>query len=153
MRARLRLLMTVQVALLGSPVSQSLSPRMQNAAFAARGLDWHYTAFDVEDVVGAVGALRTLGFAGANVTIPHKQAVVAACDEADGEAVNTLVFRDGRVLGLQHRPRDPRRDRVESRLRDRCGRRGARAASRAARQTREVFTRSASGRPMRPAVT
>ena len=39
------------------------------------------------------------GFAGANVTIPHKQAVVAACDEADGDAVNTLVFRDGRVLG------------------------------------------------------
>ncbi len=34
------------------------------------------------------------------MTIPHKQAVVAACDEADGDAVNTLVFRDGRVLGF-----------------------------------------------------
>jgi shikimate dehydrogenase len=33
------------------------------------------------------------------VTIPHKQAVVAACDEAEGDAVNTLVFRDGRVTG------------------------------------------------------
>ena len=87
------------VALLGHPVAQSLSPRMQNAAFAARGLDWQYLAFDVEDVVAAVGALRTLGFAGANVTIPHKRAVLEACDEADGEAVNTLVFRDGRVLG------------------------------------------------------
>ena len=42
----------------------------------------------------------TLGFAGANVTIPHKQRVVAACDEAEGDAVNTLVFRDGRVLGF-----------------------------------------------------
>ena len=73
---------------------------MQNAAFAARGLDWHYSAFDVDDPVAAVDALRTLGFAGANVTIPHKQAVVAACDEADGDAVNTLVFRDGRVLGF-----------------------------------------------------
>ncbi len=73
---------------------------MQNAAFAARGLDWHYTAFDVGDVVEAVAALRTLGFAGANVTIPHKQSVVAACDEAEGDAVNTLVFRDGRVLGF-----------------------------------------------------
>jgi shikimate dehydrogenase len=73
---------------------------MQNAAFAARGLDWHYAAFDVEDAVAAVRALVTLGFAGANVTIPHKQAVVAACDEAEGEAVNTLVFRDGRVVGL-----------------------------------------------------
>jgi shikimate dehydrogenase len=72
---------------------------MQNAAFAAAGLDWHYSAFDVADPVEAVGALRALGFAGANVTIPHKQAVVAACDEAEDEAVNTLVFRDGRVLG------------------------------------------------------
>jgi shikimate dehydrogenase len=73
---------------------------MQNAAFAARGLDWHYEAFDVDDAVAAVGALRTLGCAGANVTIPHKRAVVAACDEAEGSAVNTLVFRDGRVLGF-----------------------------------------------------
>jgi shikimate dehydrogenase len=72
---------------------------MQNAAFAARGLDWHYAAFDVLDVVEAVRGLLALGFAGANVTVPHKQAVVEACDEADGPAVNTLVFRDGRVLG------------------------------------------------------
>jgi shikimate dehydrogenase len=88
------------VALIGHPVAHSLSPRMQNAAFAARGLDWSYAAFDVEDPVAAVAALRTLGFGGANVTIPHKQAVVAACDEAEGEAVNTLAFRDGRVLGF-----------------------------------------------------
>ena len=73
---------------------------MQNAAFAARGLDWQYSAFDVDDALAAVAALRTLGFAGANVTIPHKRSVVAACDEADGDAVNTLVFRDGRVLGF-----------------------------------------------------
>jgi shikimate dehydrogenase len=91
---------TRHVALLGHPVSHSLSPLMHNAAFAAAGLDWHYSAFDVEDAVGAVGALRVLGFAGANVTIPHKQAVLAACDEADGEAVNTLVFSDGRVRGF-----------------------------------------------------
>jgi shikimate dehydrogenase len=89
-----------EVALLGRPVGQSLSPRMQNAAFAAQGLDWHYTAFDVVDVVAAVEALRTLGFVGANVTIPHKQSVVQACDEADGDAVNTLVLRGGRVLGF-----------------------------------------------------
>ena len=72
---------------------------MQNAAFAACGLDWRYEAFDVEDVAAAVHALVTLGFGGANVTIPHKQAVVAACDEADGDAVNTLLIRDGRVIG------------------------------------------------------
>jgi shikimate dehydrogenase len=98
MRTRLWLLMR-HVALLGHPVAHSLSPRMQNAAFAARGLDWRYDAFDVEDVVTAVRAVQTLGFAGANVTIPHKQGVVAACDEADGDAVNTLLFRDGRVIG------------------------------------------------------
>ncbi len=87
------------VALLGHPVAESLSPRMQNAAFAARGLDWDYAAFDVLDVLEAVDALRALGFAGANVTVPHKQAVVEACDAADGPAVNTLVFRDGLVTG------------------------------------------------------
>jgi shikimate dehydrogenase len=91
---------TRQVALLGHPVAHSLSPRMQNAAFAARALDWHYAAFDVEDVVAAVRGLVALGFAGANVTIPHKQAVIAACDEADGDAVNTLLLRDGRVVGF-----------------------------------------------------
>src|SRR3954454_20374123 len=92
--------LTTHVGLLGHPVANSLSPRMQNAAFAARGLDWHYSAHDVEDPVAAVASLRQLGFAGANVTIPHKQAVLAACDEADGDAVNALVFRDGRVLGV-----------------------------------------------------
>lgn len=92
--------MTTHVGLLGHPVAHSLSPRMQNAAFAARGLDWEYTAHDVEDGLAGVALLRARGFVGANVTIPHKQAVVAACDEADGDAVNTLVFRDGRVLGF-----------------------------------------------------
>jgi len=91
---------TTQIGLLGHPVAHSLSPRMQNAAFAARGLDWYYSAHDVEEALEGVASLRALGYAGANVTIPHKQAVVAACDEADGDAVNTLVFRDGRVLGF-----------------------------------------------------
>jgi shikimate dehydrogenase len=90
------------VALLGHPVSHSLSPRMQNAAFAARGLDWAYVACDVppERLREAVRGLAALGFAGANVTTPHKEAAAALCDEADGVAVNTLVFRDGRVLGF-----------------------------------------------------
>jgi shikimate dehydrogenase len=92
--------LTSYVGILGHPVSQSLSPRMQNAAFAARGLDWYYTAHDVEDALAGVASLRALGFVGANVTIPHKQTVVAACDEAEGDAVNTLTFRGGRVLGF-----------------------------------------------------
>jgi shikimate dehydrogenase len=90
------------VALLGHPVAESLSPRMQNAAFAARGLDWAYVACDVagERFGDAVRGLVALGFAGANVTIPHKRAAAALCDEAEGPSVNTLVFRDGRVLGF-----------------------------------------------------
>ena len=94
------------VALLGHPVSHSLSPRMQNAAFAARGLNWAYVALDVapERVEQAVTGLEALGFAGANVTIPHKRAVALLCDELDEAAdragsVNTLVFRDGRLHG------------------------------------------------------
>jgi shikimate dehydrogenase len=88
------------IALLGHPVAQSLSPRMQNAAFDACGLDWRYEAHDVDDVLEAVAALQAHGYVGANVTIPYKEQVVAACDEAEGDAVNTLVFRDGRVLGF-----------------------------------------------------
>src|SRR5439155_11004942 len=89
------------VALIGRPVAHSLSPRMQNAAFAARGLDWAYVALDVspEQLAAAVRGLAAAGFAGANVTAPHKLAIVALCDEADAESVNTLVFDDGRVRG------------------------------------------------------
>ena len=90
------------VALLGRPVAESLSPRMQNAAFAARGLEWAYVACDVAPagLTDAVRGLAALGFAGANVTAPHKRAVAGLCDEGDDDAVNTLVFRDGRVLGF-----------------------------------------------------
>jgi shikimate dehydrogenase len=90
------------VALLGQPVAGSLSPRMQNAAFAARGLDWAYVVREVapERLEAAVGGLVALGFAGANVTAPHKEAAAELCDEAEGPAVNTIVFRDGRVLGF-----------------------------------------------------
>jgi len=90
------------VALLGQPVAGSLSPRMQNAAFAARALDWAYVACEVarERLEAAVGGLVALGFAGANVTAPHKEAAAELCDEAEGPSVNTLVFRGGRLLGF-----------------------------------------------------
>ena len=90
------------VGLLGQPVAGSLSPRMQNAAFAVRSLDWTYVPLEVEParLEEAVRGLVALGFAGANVTIPHKEAVAALCDEAEGASVNTLVIRDGRVLGF-----------------------------------------------------
>jgi shikimate dehydrogenase len=89
------------VGLIGDPVSGSLSPRMQNAAFAARALNWTYVPLPVhaEHLDRAVRGLVALGFAGANVTAPHKEAAARLCDEAEDDAVNTLVVRDGRVLG------------------------------------------------------
>jgi shikimate dehydrogenase len=84
---------TKVVALIGSPVGQSLSPRMQNAAFAARGLDWTYVACEVaaDDLEAAVRGLGALGFAGANVTAPYKLGV-ARLVATDAASVNTLLF-------------------------------------------------------------
>jgi shikimate dehydrogenase len=94
------------VGLVGDPVLQSLSPRMQNAAFAARGLDWAYVPLrvDRDHLEIALAGVAALGFAGLNVTIPHKTAALAFCDEVDelaGRAgsVNTIVVRDGRLVG------------------------------------------------------
>jgi shikimate dehydrogenase len=94
------------VGLIGHPVSHSLSPRMQNAAFEAAGLDWAYVPLPVEPgrLETAVEALAALGFVGANVTIPHKTAVLAFCDELDPVAercgsVNTLLVLEERVVG------------------------------------------------------
>ena len=73
---------------------------MQNAAFAALGLDWAYVALPTppEQLAEAVRGLAALGFAGANVTTPHKLAVSGLC-ETDAPSVNTLVVRDGRIEG------------------------------------------------------
>jgi shikimate dehydrogenase len=88
------------VALVGHPVSGSLSPEMQNVAFTERELDWAYVACDVapELFETAVHGLAAAGFAGANVTTPHKEAA-ASLAETDLPSVNTLVFEDGRILG------------------------------------------------------
>jgi shikimate dehydrogenase len=90
-----------RVALLGHPVGESLSPRMQNAAFAAAGLDWEYHAVEVEarELADAVAELQR-DHVGANVTIPHKEAAALLADETEGDSVNTLLFRDGRVLAF-----------------------------------------------------
>ncbi len=88
------------VGLIGNPVSGSLSPAMQNAAFAARGLDWTYLPLPVEAgrLGDAVRGLVALGFAGANVTAPHKLEAAALC-ETELASVNVLVVRGGRVEG------------------------------------------------------
>jgi shikimate dehydrogenase len=86
------------VGLIGNPVAASLSPAMQNAAFEARGLDWVYLPLLVEDgrVGDALRGLVALGFAGANVTAPHKVEAARVC-ESDLPSVNTLVVREGRI--------------------------------------------------------
>ena len=86
------------VGLIGNPVAHSLSPRMQNAAFAALGLDWAYVALQVErsELEDALRGLLVLGFAGANVTAPYKVEVSQLVGAAE-PSVNTLVPRDGRL--------------------------------------------------------
>jgi shikimate dehydrogenase len=88
------------VGILGWPVEHSLSPRMHNAAFAALELDWAYVALPTppDRLEDAVRGLVALGFAGANVTTPHKLAVTAFC-ETEAPSVNTLVVRDGAIRG------------------------------------------------------
>lgn len=95
------------VGLIGWPVAHSLSPRMHNAAYAALGLDLAYLPLPVPPgrVEDAVRGLAALGFAGANVTVPHKQAVIPALDDLTPAAravgaVNTIIVRpDGALLG------------------------------------------------------
>jgi shikimate dehydrogenase len=102
------------VGLIGRHLSESLSPRMQNAAFAARGLDWAYVPLEVEPerLELAVGGLVALGFAGANVTAPYKVAA-ARLVGADVPSVNTLVVQEGTVRGSSTDPAILEQIRVE----------------------------------------
>jgi shikimate dehydrogenase len=92
--------------ILGWPVSHSRSPRLHGFWLARHGIDGAYVPLPVrpERFEAAVHGLLDLGFAGANVTIPHKEAAFALCDAVSEVArragsVNTLVFRDGRIEG------------------------------------------------------
>jgi shikimate dehydrogenase len=95
------------VGIFGDPVRHSLSPVIQNAAFAALGLDFVYVPFHVkpEGLKAAVEAIRAMEMAGVNVTIPHKEGVLGYLDELDPHArvvgaVNTIVLnRDNRLVG------------------------------------------------------
>ena len=92
-------------AVIGDPVRHSRSPAIHNAAFAAAGIDWVFTAFEVPAGKGAeaLDAMRVLGLAGMSVTMPLKAEVAAAADEVDEEvevlaAANCMVpLRDGRL--------------------------------------------------------
>ena len=96
--------MTTRCAVLGYPVEHSRSPAMQNAAFRALGLDWSYEAIAVEPerFSEVVRDLVEQGYAGANVTIPHKLRALELADVVSDVAravgaANTLSFEAGSV--------------------------------------------------------
>ncbi|PIE10970.1 MAG: shikimate dehydrogenase [Rhodobacterales bacterium] len=91
-------------AVLGHPISHSRSPRMHRFWLAQAGIKGDYTAIDVPPggLADALGAMRTLGFRGCNVTIPHKIEALELADQATDRAqrigaANTLIFDDGLI--------------------------------------------------------
>lgn len=92
---------TAEFAVIGDPISHSLSPRMHSAAFAALGLADRYVAIHVPrgEVAQALDHLRSLGYLGVNVTVPHKlDALLWAQDREPyaekAQAANTLRLKD-----------------------------------------------------------
>lgn len=93
-------------AVIGDPVEHSRSPALHNAAFAALGIDAVYTAARVApaDLEAALAGMGALGYLGASVTVPHKQAAAALCDRLEGAAaavgaVNCVVFSEQGLIG------------------------------------------------------
>jgi shikimate dehydrogenase len=96
--------LTALAGVLGFPVAHSRSPAMQNAAFRALGLDWHYVKLPVSPELfeETVRALPASGYRGVNVTIPHKLAALELADSASDAAreigaANTLSFDGGAI--------------------------------------------------------
>jgi shikimate dehydrogenase len=86
-------------AVFGSPINHSASPAMHNAAFAALGLNWRYVACEVDpkNLRAAIAGAQAMGFAGVNLTVPHKLLAVDMMDALDASAkswgaVNTIHF-------------------------------------------------------------
>ena len=98
---------TRPTAVIGWPITHSLSPVMHNAAYEAMDLNWACLPFAVRDqraLYAFIEAARQLQFVGFNVTMPHKQAVMELCDEVAAlarmaGAVNTVHCVDGRLVG------------------------------------------------------
>jgi shikimate dehydrogenase len=99
----------VLTGLLGAPIAHSASPAMHERAAEALGLRCHYQLIEIagagrEQLKLLLEGVRLLGFAGINVTFPYKEAVLDLLDERSPDAamigaVNTIVVRDGRLIG------------------------------------------------------
>lgn len=94
------------VGVLGQPVAENPTGVMQEAAFQALGLNWRYLNIEVppEKLAAAMEGVRAFGMQGINLTIPHKVAVLQYLDELSEQArligaVNTVIARDGKLLG------------------------------------------------------
>lgn len=95
------------VGIFGYPVEHSLSPKMHNAAFKYLHLDFCYIPFSVRPKMleSAIRGIRALNIAGVNITIPHKETVIAFLDTLSDEArfigsVNTIKNLDGELIGF-----------------------------------------------------
>ena len=98
--------MTIKAGIFGYPISHSISPAMHQAALDHAGIDATYDAWETppDALARGVAMLRGDDYLGANVTVPHKQAVMEHLDEIDElatriGAVNTIVNEGGRLLG------------------------------------------------------
>jgi shikimate dehydrogenase len=98
---------TAIYAILGDPVSHSLSPVMHNRAFSHVKYNGVYFAFRVKEIGKAISGIKALGIKGAGITIPHKVAVMEFLDEVDDMAekigaVNTIINRQGKIFGYNY---------------------------------------------------
>lgn len=95
-----------RLGIIGDPVEHSISPAMQQPALDALGLPVRYERWHtpLEELPRRIESLRAADVLGANVTVPHKQAVISLIDETTGlaraaGAVNTIINRNGRLIG------------------------------------------------------
>jgi len=91
-------------AIFGNPVSHSLSPRMHNLAFEELDIQGAYIRYPLEDGTTLRDRFRALGLSGANITVPHKEVALQACDEIRGiakdiRAINTIIKEDKKLIG------------------------------------------------------
>lgn len=98
---------TKLITLIGKPVEHSMSPAMHNASFEYLGEDYVYLATEIDspdDLYKAIQGMKVMGFAGCNVTMPYKRAIIPYLDELSPAAelmgaANTVVFEEGKAVG------------------------------------------------------